>query len=407
MFKINLGIVAEYNPFHLGHLLHIKESKKITNASNTIVVMSGNFMQRGTLAIFDKYERTAFALKNGVDLVIELPVPFATSSAEFFARESVNILNKTNIIDCISFGSESADIEKLNNVANFFYDEKKNGNIKYSNLLNGFLRSGNSYPLARQLAYNNYFGIDTNVLKSPNNILGVEYLKALLTLNSKIKPYTIKRVNSNYHSENIEGSISSATSIRNRIYNNDFNNQKTKNTLPINILNDISRILELDDLPNYNNLSRILHHIFITSDKKDLLNILDIKEPSLNKMISSSNSNFLIEDILKSTLSKNFNKTSLQRGLLHLILDIKKNEFEASKYIRVLGFKKEKSFLLKDLINNSDLPVVTNLKNAHKVLNSSGLNLLNKEIKSTDIYNLSKNKNYIKNYELYKPLIIL
>ncbi len=403
VIKINVGIIAEYNPFHLGHLYHLQQSKLITNSDNVIVVMSGNFTQRGLPTIFDKNIRVSNALKNGVDLVLELPVPFATSSAEYFARESVNILNSSNIVDYLSFGSENGDLSHLSRIASFFNNEKLHGNNKYSTLLNKYLNKGLSFPKARNLAYNDYFDCDDLVLNNPNNILGIEYLKALETFNSNIKPITIKRLLSNYHSNDIEGSITSATSIRNEIYNNNFNS--VINCLPTSSISSIENIINNKNLPLYNNLSPILHYILCSTSKENLLNISNMKEPLLNRLIEVSNDNFNIDDLLFNLKAKNFNLTSLQRTLLHLILNIKKDEFTTSKYIRVLGFNRNKSFLLNDLINKSSLPVVTNLKNAHTILDSNAMDLLNKEIQSTDIYNLCKPNSTRKNFEYTSPLI--
>ena len=187
-----LGIIAEYNPFHNGHLLQLLESKKISNSDCTICVMSGNFTQRGIPAICDKWARTKMALNNGIDMVIELPTIYSTSSAEFFAYGGVRILNSLGIVDVVSFGSECGRIDILNEIAEVLYNEPK----EYIAILKHELSKGLSYPKAREnalLLYLNDVRRYANILSSPNNILGIEYLKALKVLKSSIVPITIQR----------------------------------------------------------------------------------------------------------------------------------------------------------------------------------------------------------------------
>ena len=187
-----LGIIAEYNPFHNGHVLQLMESKKISNSDYTICVMSGNFTQRGVPAICDKWARTQMALANGIDMVIELPTIYATASAEFFAYGGVRILNSLGIVDVLSFGSECGRIDILNEIADVLYTEPK----EYVAFLKHELSKGVSYPKARESAllfYLHDLRRYANVLSCSNNILGVEYLKAIKAVNSTMIPITIQR----------------------------------------------------------------------------------------------------------------------------------------------------------------------------------------------------------------------
>lgn len=186
-----LGIICEYNPFHNGHLYHLEQSKKMTGSNYTVAIMSGNFTQRGSTAIIDKWSRAEAALKNGVDLVIELPVLYATSSAENFADGAINILNSLKVVDYLSFGSETSDIETLDKIADILYKEPKT----YKNLLSTELKKGLSFPKARENALLAYLDDKKygNILSSPNNILGIEYIKALKKYKSNIKPISITR----------------------------------------------------------------------------------------------------------------------------------------------------------------------------------------------------------------------
>ena len=172
-----LGIVSEYNPFHNGHLHHLQKSKELTKTDFSVVVMSGNFVQRGDTSLVNKWVKTEMALEAGVDLVIELPTVYAISSAENFADGAVKILNSLGVVDFISFGSEIGEIAPLNDVANILYQEPK----EFSSLITAQLKSGLSYPRAREIALSQFFGNSkrySEILNNPNNILGIEYLKS-------------------------------------------------------------------------------------------------------------------------------------------------------------------------------------------------------------------------------------
>ena len=217
-----LGIIAEYNPFHNGHLYQIQKAKEQTNADYVVAVMSGNFVQRGNTSIVNKWAKAEMALQNGVDLVIELPVLYATSSAENFADGAVKLLDSLKIVDFLSFGSETPNIQALDHLADILYNEPK----EYKALLSIELDKGLSFPKARENALMIYLNDQKNVktiLSSPNNILAIEYLKALKRINSKIKPYTIGRFEADYNSRQFNGNIASSTAIRNIVKNNGFN----------------------------------------------------------------------------------------------------------------------------------------------------------------------------------------
>lgn len=187
-----LGIIAEYNPFHNGHLYHIRESVEQTEADYVVCVISGNFVQRGNTSIIDKWTKAKMAIAQGADLVIELPTIYATSSAENFAEGAIKILDSLGIVDTLSFGIEAKDLATLNNIANVLYQEPK----EYVTMLSHELSKGVSFPRARENAlmmYLNDIKRYANVLSGSNNILGIEYLKALKKLKSPLKPIGIKR----------------------------------------------------------------------------------------------------------------------------------------------------------------------------------------------------------------------
>ena len=228
-----VGIVAEYNPFHYGHLYHLQSSRSLTEADCVVVVMSGNYTQRGEPAVVSKWARAEMALLSGADLVIELPVAYAMGSAEYFAYGAVRLLDSLGVVDAMCFGSESGDIEDLQAIASILADEPE----EYKDLLKNHLSDGHSFPSARQKALSGYLrgrhgkADLTRLLKSSNNILGIEYLKALLRLDSKIKPVTISRIGSDYNSTELSGKFSSATSIRNILSVNQWRCAKTHRSI--------------------------------------------------------------------------------------------------------------------------------------------------------------------------------
>jgi predicted nucleotidyltransferase len=223
-----IGIVAEYNPFHNGHLYQLQASRGQTGADCAVVVMSGNYTQRGEPAIVDKWARAEMALHSGADLVIELPVAYAMGSAEYFAYGAVKLLDSLNAVNMICFGSEAGSIEKLSAAAAILADEPES----YKSYLKDYLSKGLSFPAARQKAISSYckntYGKDdlSSLLKSPNNILGIEYLKALRRLKSNIVPMTIERVGNEYNQAELTGKMSSATSIRKTIRENTWNDAR-------------------------------------------------------------------------------------------------------------------------------------------------------------------------------------
>lgn len=396
-----LGIITEYNPFHNGHLFHINKSKELTKCKNCIVVMSGNFVQRGEPAIFDKFLRTKMALLNGADIVLELPLQFATSSAENFAMGAIDLLEKTGIVDKICFGTENGDLEILFKIAKILAKEDEN----YKNMLYKELKKGISFPKARQNVIESILKKDVNFLSMPNNILAIEYLKALIKLNSKIKPFTIKRQSSLFHSKEILGAVASATAIRLAFKENRIND--IKKCIPKNCY-DLICGLGNYKIPSIDDYSSILNYILKTDELEKIRNISEISEGIENRILKNSDT-FLISELIEKVISKRYTKTRIQRAFLSIILQKTKeeeiiNKIKLNQYIRVLGFKKESVSILNEISKKSNLPIITNLKK-YKSLDKFIQNNIEKSIMATDIYNIGKNK--IKNYEFYQPIIVL
>ena len=396
-----LGIVCEYNPFHNGHLLHLNESIKACNADFTIAIMSGNFTQRGDVALFDKWTRAEMALKNGVDLVIELPVVYATSSAENFADGAIKILNSLGIVDYISFGSESGDIHLLNTVASILYNEPK----ELSNLINMQLKSGLSYPKARELAISTYFRGSkkyTEALENPNNILGIEYLKALKKNKSNIVPITFKRNYSQYNSTSVKNGIASATAIRELLKNN----KKIHRLVPFETYELIEKKLSshnfLQDLSVFE--KEIIFNLRRMS-LEEISKIQDVTEGLENKIKYAANNFTNLEDLIENIKSKRFTRTRIQRILVYSLLGITKKDINLSKksipYIRVLGFNKHgKKIISAIAANNPKSKIIISLK---KFLDSnpdnSSRQFLSKDVLATNIYTLGLKENPVANLD--------
>ncbi|MEG2893180.1 MAG: nucleotidyltransferase [Clostridium sp.] len=378
------GIVVEYNPMHNGHVYHIENTKKVTNATHIVAVMSGNFVQRGEPSIINKWAKTQMALQNGVDLVIELPLLNSISSAEGFCSSAIEILDSLNIVDSICFGSEEGNIQNLLDVANILSEEPEDFKV----YLHKFLDEGLSFPKARQLAISDYY---KNILKSPleesmlnlsNNILSIEYLKKLIKLNSKIKPYTIKRISNDYKDESLSGSISSATSIRNNVdalY-------LLKDSMPNNNYKIFLNEIENKNAPiTLNDYSNIILYKLRSSSLEFIKSLVDVSEGLEYKIKKSCENSSTVNELIDNIVSKRYSKTRIQRILLYALFNITKDVYkEHSKisYIRVLGFNDKGRDILKKIKKTSLYPIIS-------MPSSKDINLFHYDLLASDIYSLS------------------
>lgn len=390
-----LGIVSEYNPFHNGHLYHLNYSKKVTKSDFTIAVMSGNFTQRGDSALVDKWTRAEMALKAGVDLVIELPTLYATSSAENFADGAIKILNSLGIVDYISFGSETGDISALNDVASVLYSEPK----EFSNLITRQLKSGLSYPKARELAISMYFGSSKKykeILESPNNILGIEYLKALKKRKSSIQPIVIKRDYNNYNSKTVKNGIASATAIRAMIEQN----KNIHYVVPFETYELMEQKKENKELVK--NLSVFEKQIIYTLRKmtvQEIAALPDVSEGLEYRIKEAANISNNLDSLLKNIRTKRYVDTRIRRILLYSLLGIKQKDINMSKrvtpYIRVLGFNKlGKRIISAIATNNPRLKIIISVKKfMESNLDPHLKNMISKDIMATNIYTLGYENN--------------
>lgn len=382
-----LGIVAEYNPFHRGHKLHIEESKAISGADFVIVVMSGSFVQRGEPAIVDKWIRTKMALLNGADLVLELPVLYAVSSAEYFAHAAVKLLHDTGIVDCISFGAEAGQIEPLRRIAELLTTET----AVFSKLVKNHLALGKGYAAARAAALTEILPEYASVLSSPNNILGIEYIKALNRLQSSIVPLTIQRKGGGYHDDSLETNLASASAIRKGILEKGISSILPQ--LPENTHSFFNAVFQQGGAPlTLDDFSEVLSYQLRRMPLSQLAEVLEVTEGLENRIKRCMNTCFSITQLSQCVKTKRYTLSKIQRILIHALLDIKTdhlldyNQNGYSPYMRVLGFRKSRQNVLKMLSENARIPLLTNLKYAPSLLDQKGLALLQMETRATDIY---------------------
>ena len=403
------GIIAEYNPFHKGHAYQIKTLKEQHKSDYIIVAMSGNFVQRGTIAFTDKYERARMALTMGADLVLELPTLWSTSSAEYFAAAGVNLLNNTGVVTHLCFGAETDDLSSLKRISECLLNQKE----ELSSIITAHLKNGVSFPVARQRALEHFlFDIPCqNILTASNNILAIEYLKALRGTN--IEPLLIQRVGDSYHQTSISSPFASATAIRQAIHS-----QKAEGILdyvPKELLTQYEALLANGAYLSENAISQMLYYRLWNTPKEELLSVSDcnvVLADKIQKSLPDYKDFTSFCDLLKS---KDFTYTRISRVLMHALLHITQEDYIAYKeenycpYLRVLGFRKESADLLKLIKNHSSCPIVTKVADAKHYLPPKSLELLNNEIHYSDLYNqlLYTKKGWKNPNDFSHPIVIL
>lgn len=385
-----VGIIAEYNPFHNGHKYQIKKAKELTGADTVIVIMSGSFTQQGNIAITDKFKRAEMAIKNGADLVIELPTIFAVSSAEMFAYGAVSILDKLNIVDYLVFGTECADIDILNSIAT----KLLTNNDAINTAIKNEIKNGISYASARDntlktiLTENEY-----NEFSKPNNILAIEYIKSLKTLNSNITPIGITRKNANHNDDNLnsEDVFSSATSIRNKL-------EETKNTNDIVnfVPNETYEILNSSNISFNEDMFKLLRYKILSLGKENIKNIYDVSEGLENKIYDEVINSKTYDQLINNIKSKRYAMSRIKRILVHILLDITKEKYEIlsdTYYARILKINKGNNFL-STLNKSSSIPILANINdNNIDNLEQKTKESLLLDFNSTNIYEIICNSN--------------
>lgn len=405
-----LGIIAEYNPFHNGHLLHLTKSKEETGAKYSICIMSGNFVQRGNTSIVNKWVKTEMALKSGIDLVLELPTVYSISSAENFAEGAIKLLNSLKIVDTISFGSENSDIDILNRISGILYEEPK----QYVEFLNEELKKGLSFPKARENAILLYLNDKkySNILNQPNNTLAIEYLKALKKYKSHIMSISIKREKAFYNSNCIVDEYASATAIRNMIINNQFNDiRKVMPRLAYDLLTqEIENNQYVIDISNFE--KEILYSIRRLSTA-DLKKFPEVNEGLENAIKNAANSCNTLAELINIIKSKRYTQTRIQRILLYILLNITKKDMYISRktvpYARILGYSQKGKELISEIYNaNPKITLITSVKNFFDSSNNKTYkHMLSKDILATNIYTLAYKNDSVANLDYTKRIVTI
>ncbi len=391
-----LGIIAEYNPMHTGHIYHIKKAKELTSCDYVIAIMSGNFTQQGNIAIADKFTRANNAIKNGVDMVIELPSVFAISDAGNFANRAIQILNELNIIDSICFGVENDNISQFDKIATILIDNEKD----IWNCIKLEMKKGTSFANSRANVLKEYLNEDElSLINSPNNILGIEYIKNLKLLSSNIKPYLLLRTTNNFNDINLSKEYTSSTSIREFL---NKNGDKTKITkyLPKDVYNS----LNTSELLFNKDFFDILKYKILTMSLDEIKNINAVTEGLENKIKKELINSYTYDEYISKLKSKRYELSKIKRILINILLNITKDDFNYlnnshSNYAHILGFNHNKKELLSYLAKNSKIPIITSVNdNIINKLNDRQKKLLSFDILSSNIHStLNKtilNKDY-------------
>ena len=339
---MSIGIIAEFNPFHNGHLYFINKIREKYPNDILICVMPSSFSQRGDSLIINKFKRSDIALKYGIDIVVELPFTFATSSSDFFAYGSITLLNYLKV-DKIIFGSESNNLEQLEEIVNC----QLNNNL-FDNLVKLYCKQGNNYPTSLALAINEIKGIK---IDTPNDLLGISYLKTIKKYNYNIKVETIKRDN-NYNSNELESDISSGLSIRNAIKNN----KDICNTIPSYVVDKLDKLHFIDDYYD------LLKYRILTTDS--LTDIFEVNKGIENKIRDNINKCSCFNELILKLKSKNLTYNKISRILVHILCDYtnsRHDRFSNINYIRLLKINNRGRLYLNSIKKSIDIPIISRL----------------------------------------------
>lgn len=386
------AIIAEYNPFHKGHQYQIEETRRQTGADYVLAVMSGNFVQRGGPALCNKYLRTRMALAGGVDVVLELPSLYSLSSAEFFAGGGITLLNQLGAVDILSFGSEAGELPPLMECA----DNLLTSASGYDSVIKDYLQEGYSYPAAREkaLSDNNQKNLNPKLFSSPNNILGLEYCKALLATHSNIRPFTLKRQDAGYHESSLThlSDYASASAIRNALV-------KAPETVSSYVPDETYQLLKDCHISSYpvseNDFSGLLHYKLLSTQSEGFSSYLDCTNDLSDKICKNIPSYTGFSDFCSLLKSRDLTYTRISRVLMHILLDIKTPEFYKSTvtereffvpYARLLGFRQNAAPLLSKIKKHSSIPLISKPSNVSSLLEDKALKMFNQDVYCASVY---------------------
>lgn len=399
------AVIAEYNPFHNGHLYQLHTIREALGADRIIVIMSGNFTQRGAPALVDKFDRCSMALENGADVVFELPVYYATGSAEFFAQGAVSLLDKLGVVDILHFGSEGGSLDRLTACAKLLANEP----ASFKASLNHGLKEGLSFPAAQAKALCEALPHDdlSQLLALPNNTLGIEYIKALLQRKSTITPATLQRRGNQYHDLTLrDEQFASANAIRSLLLslaekkNNDFS--VVKNQLPPSVFQYFAEKKQPEFLFS-DDFSIVMYYRLLADlhDGRDFTMYYDVTKQLSDVILKKLPSFTSLSGFCLACKSKNLTYNRISRCLMHILLNLTQEQLLACKandyasYARLLGFTEGGKDVLKAVKANASIPVITKLPKALKELdNASALSSLKADIYASRLYHMIQGQKY-------------
>lgn len=390
-----LGIIAEYNPFHNGHAWHVQQARNLSDCQGVIAVMSGQFLQRGEPASFDKWRRAKMAVLGGVDLVIELPSAFAVRSAQYFAEGGIRLLDALGIVSHLSFGAECDNIHSLQLAANSASDEKTINQLVCN------MKQGDTYARAFSRSVSDATGLGHKILSSPNNILAIEYLRAIRKFAPHIVPIVIKRRSSDYHDTDIKNQFASATAIRRALEDAGCVNELLTHAIPISTAKILEEALAHGHGPvQLESFASPLLYLLRTLPVNELEQIPGVSEGLHFKAAANALKASAISDLLGRLKSKRYTATRLQRMFIHILLGTRRKDMDiwvnsGPLYARILAFNDCGRDMLKEIRKKTALTVVTKtsaILNSRKLQNRDMTPLekmLALDIKASDIYALA------------------
>lgn len=359
----SVGLITEYNPFHNGHLYHLRQSKRLADAEVAVAVMSGHFLQRGEPALLDKWQRTRMALAAGVDVVVELPFPWACNSAPQFAAGAVAALEALGGIDALCFGSEGGELEPLRQCARLLREHETVIAASTTRLL----KEGLSYPAAREQVVRRIAAdrVDADLLGTPNNILGIAYLQTLAQTGSRIEPLTLRRIGAGFHDEQAVGDIASATGIRRML----AAGERAGDYLPepcASLLGDAVAAGETTD-------SDLLHRLLVAAilrDAERLSAIYQIDNGLENRLLEAAANSRTFEALVATVKSRQLTRTRIQRTLIYVLLGIRRDLLQQALatgplYLHLLGCSERGRKYLAATRKQRALPLLQNFSRVH------------------------------------------
>ena len=404
-----VGIIAEYNPFHKGHAYQLRKARELSGADFAVVVMSGDFVQRGYPAMTDKYLRAEMALAGGADLVLELPAVYATGSAETFARGAVAVLEELGCIDALCFGSERGELSALLPYARLFEEEPP----LYRELLQSYLKQGLSFPAARGQAAEEYWNSTerilpccaddadcrraASVLEEPNNILGIEYLRALLHRNSAIRPLTVRRESAGYHELTLEAEMASATAIRKGVeqFQGELEEQ-VRDQLPEVSAKLLTQALQKGETVSLQDFSPQLFYRLLNMSQEELGAVQEVGEELAARIYKNRFAFTTAEDFADLIKTRQVTHTRVTRALCHMLLGLSQDRLDACRaldypvYLRPLGFKKSAGPLLAAIKRESRSLLLTRMADASGKLSPERRQLLRQDVAAAHLYEGAK-----------------